>query len=442
MKKLFAILMAMLVLLSALAGCGAGETSEKTSETPAAAGTVAAANPETISGDITMWTGAWNEGLMEELMVGFNEIYPDIHVTFEYLAWDGMEDKMLTAMMAGSGADVVDMAIAWNVPYASAGCLVSLDDYIAQNGIDLNDFYPGALETAMSNGHCYGLPYRTENTALFINEKIFIECGIVDEAGNAKAPKTWDELISTSQTIYEKTNGQVYGFGMVGSNAGNLMSQLYSLFFSNNVSILNEDMTAAAFNTEAGVEAFKTWCSMYTDYEGVVPASTLENDNTSCRTLFAAEKVAMFASAAYDIDAILAENPDIQMGYALMPGMTEATYPGESLLGGWNIGISKNSKNPDAAFALIEYLTSTDVSVDFSNTFSARISAAQNEKYADESQTVFKEALNYGKALPGSAHQNEITEILYNEAQAVLTGSKDAATALADAEAEVNNILS
>ena len=127
MKKLFAILMAMLVLLSALAGCGAGETSEKTSETPAAAGTVAAADPETISGDITMWTGSWNEGLMEELMVGFNEIYPDIHVTFEYLAWDGMEDKMLTAMMAGSGADVVDMAIAWNVPYASAGCLVNLD---------------------------------------------------------------------------------------------------------------------------------------------------------------------------------------------------------------------------------------------------------------------------------------------------------------------------
>lgn len=443
MKKLFTILLAMLVLLSALTACGASKTPVTADSTaPKATPPVAAAAPETLSGDITMWTGSWNEGLMEELVVGFNEIYPDIHVSFEYLAWDGMEDKMLTAMMAGSGADVVDMAIAWNIPYASAGCLANLDDYIASTGIDLNDYYPDALDTAKKDGHCYGLPYRTENTALFINEKIFVECGIVDENGDAKAPKTWKELIETSQTIYEKTNGQVYGFGMVGSNTGNMMSQVCSLFFSNGVSILNEDMTAAAFNTEAGIEAFETWCSMYTDYEGVAPTSTLENDNTSCRTLFAAEKVAMFTSSAYDIDAILAENPDIQMRYALMPGMTEETYPGITLLGGWNVGISRNSKNPDAAFALISYLTSADVSVDFSNTFSARISAAENEKYADERFTVFKEALNYGKALPGSSHQNEITEILYNEAQAVLTGSKDAATALVDAEAEVNNVLS
>ena len=36
---------------------------------------------------------------------------------------------------------------------------------------------------------------------------------------------------------------------------------------------------------------------------------------------------------------------------------------------------------------------------------------------------------------------NQITDILYNEAQAVLSGSKDAETALSDAEESVNKAL-
>ena len=36
---------------------------------------------------------------------------------------------------------------------------------------------------------------------------------------------------------------------------------------------------------------------------------------------------------------------------------------------------------------------------------------------------------------------NAITDIIYNESQAVLAGMKDAATALADAEAQVNDLL-
>jgi len=36
---------------------------------------------------------------------------------------------------------------------------------------------------------------------------------------------------------------------------------------------------------------------------------------------------------------------------------------------------------------------------------------------------------------------NQITDIIYNEAQAVLSGSKDTETALTDAEKGVNDVL-
>ena len=89
----------------------------------------------------------------------------------------------------------------------------------------------------------------------------------------------------------------------------------------------------------------------------------------------------------------------------------------------------------------MSYLASPEVSVDFSSTFSSCKSAVSNEKYADESLKVFIEAINYGVPLPGSPHMNQITDILYNEAQAVLSGSKDAETALSDAEESVNKAL-
>ena len=54
---------------------------------------------------------------------------------------------------------------------------------------------------------------------------------------------------------------------------------------------------------------------------------------------------------------------------------------------------------------------------------------------------VFLEAINYGVPLPGSPHMNQITDIIYNEAQAVLSGSKDTETALTDAEKGVNDVL-
>jgi len=49
--------------------------------------------------------------------------------------------------------------------------------------------------------------------------------------------------------------------------------------------------------------------------------------------------------------------------------------------------------------------------------------------------------LQYGKPVPGNINMNAITTIMYNESQAVLAGTKDAETALKDAEAQTNDLL-
>lgn len=441
MKRRIAVLLAGCMVMTALAGCGSTGGEQKETETGSKENKEvteksqdigeSSGAEDTISGEITMWTGTWNDGLMDTLLEGFYEKYPDVKVKFEYLPWDGMEDKYLSALQAGAGPDVLDMAIAWTIPYASMGKLQKLDEYIEKNQIDVSDYYEGAVETLYKDGSYYALPYRSETMCLFYNKDLFEAAGLDPES----PPATWEEL---REDAVKLTSEDVYGFGQCGSNAGNTTAQFYSMMFSKGVSLLNEDMTAAAFNTQDGVDAFTFWSNLYLK-DNVVPKSVLENDNTTNRNLFAEGKLAMFVSGSYDIDPIMEANPDMNMGFALCPGFEGKTSAAQ--LGGWNLGMSDTCKNPDAAFALMSYLASPEVSVDFSSTFSSCKSAVDNEKYADEKLKVFIEAINYGVPLPGSPYMNQITDILYNEAQAVLSGSKDAETALADAEASVNKAL-
>lgn len=435
MKKKIALLLTGIMALIMLGACGAAEkeSSEGNTESVQKEETKKADSEAQgdVSGEITVWTGSWNDGLMDDIMKDFYVQYPDVKVTFEYLPWDGMEDKYLSALQAGAGPDVLDMAIAWTIPYASMGKLQKLDEYIEKYQVDMSEYYECALETLTIDGSYYALPYRSETMCLFYNKDLFEKAGLDPEA----PPATWEELRDYAIKL---TAGDVFGFGLCGSNAGNTTAQIYSMMFSKGVSLLNEDMTEASFNTEEGKEAFSFWSDLFLK-DGAVTKSVLENDNTTNRNLFAEEKLGMFVSGSYDIDPILEANPDINMGFALCPAFEGGAN--SALLGGWNLGMSDTCKNPDAAFALMSYLASPEISVDFSSTFSSCKSAAEDEKYSDENLKVFLEAINYGVPLPGSPHMNQITDIIYNEAQAVLSGGKDAGTALADAEKSVNDAL-
>lgn len=416
MKKLISLVLAMLMLL------GAG---------------VCLAEDASISADLTMWTGTWNDGKMEKMLAEFQKIYPNINVSFEYNPWDGMEDKYLAAMMSGSMPDIVDMAIAWCIPYAQMGYLIPLDELAEKHGVDLEaTYYQGSLETGLTGGRHYCLPYRTEVMTILYNKDIFAAAGLDPEKG----PTTWAEVVEYGKAITALGDG-IYGFGLCGYGTGNTTAQVYTMMFSNGVELLNEDHTAAAFNTPEGVEALEFWANMHLK-EGIVPTSCLENDNTTNRNLFAEGKLGMYMSASYDLEAIYAANPDIKMGFTTVPVFSDK-YPAKAQAGGWDIGLTTkcDENERDAAFLFISWLTNAENAVIFSDTLSANRGSASDPAYTGGDLKPFVDALEFGKPVPGNLNMNAITGIIYNEAQAVLAQMKDAATALADAEAQVNELL-
>lgn len=430
LKKVLSLVLAAIMIAAVFSACGQGNANDGTSAAPGTETTGAGSGGSSQNPvELTIWTGSWNESVLTPLIQKFEGENPGIKVKAEYLAWDGMEDKLTIALQQDNGPDIVDMAIAWTSSFVGMNKLAKLDEYIQKNNMDMSDFYEGALKTATYNNSYYALPYRTETIGLFYNKKLFQEAGLDPE----KAPSTWQELAEYAKAL---TKGDVAGFGMCGKEAGNVTTQIYSIIMANGGKILSDDLSKAAFDSPEAVEAFKFWTDLYTK-DKAVPSSVLENDNTTNRNLFAQEKVAMYMSGNYDIDPILEANPNISMGFAIVPKMkTNATQ-----LGGWNIGMTTTCKDKEAGFKLCQFLSSTENSPIFSNTFSARKSATSDPKYSDPNLKAFMEANNYGQPIPGSPKMSQITNILYNAAQAVLIGDKTAEQAIKDAAEEANGIL-
>ncbi|NIA12997.1 MAG: extracellular solute-binding protein [Nitrospiraceae bacterium] len=104
--------------------------------------------------------------------------------------------------------------------FIDQGFLLPLDDYVPPE--TLNTLVPDSIRKGLKrDGHIYGaVPVTGYNgLGLLYRRDVFLDEGIVDENGNAKPPRTWDELFECAkQLTYTRADGKPQ-FGM-GLNVG------------------------------------------------------------------------------------------------------------------------------------------------------------------------------------------------------------------------------
>ena len=169
-------------------------------------------------------------------------------------------NALLNATVAGNGPDVVVSTGSWNpVNYALRGAaeaLTQFDDYEEV----LADFYPSAYTAfQFDDGDgmgLYALPETQLCSILFYRSDILAEYGL-------EVPRTWDDLIAMLPTI----QGANLSVGIPYPDIVNPdLSTLYAMIYQLGGSIYNGDATETTINSEAGVQAFKTYTSLYNDY--------------------------------------------------------------------------------------------------------------------------------------------------------------------------------
>ena len=164
MKKLLALLLALLMLLS-LAGCGKQAQEDE----------------ESAVIELTLWTfpaGDWGDpAAVETLLTQFNSVYPDIHVTVQCLDEATGDDKLSTAVDGGVSPDILlaqpDRLIkAWG----AEGMLADLSDM--WDDADKQEVNAACQSVCFTrDGKCYAYPFAMNVQCMAINYDAFVTAG-------------------------------------------------------------------------------------------------------------------------------------------------------------------------------------------------------------------------------------------------------------------------
>jgi multiple sugar transport system substrate-binding protein len=381
-----------------------------------------------FAGDILWWTPNWGEPRARELAAKFEAANPDIKVNLEITVSDGLPARIQTALVSGSPPDLIEAQHGWVAPYAQAGLVLPLDDVLQ----DKDDYIPAALDYDMWDGKLWGIPYRIETHGVIYNRGKFKDAGLDPD----KPPQTWTELVDAAKKL---TSGEQFGFAITGGGEfGNTVFRSLPFIWMNGGSIISEDMTTATVNAPEAVEAVKFYTDMLVEHH-VSPPSTLQNDGTANRRLFIAGTVAMYQSGQFDIGSIRKENADIDIGVMMIPhpeGKETA-----AIIGGWSFIIPKDAKNPEDTKKFVQFLAESDNMGFFTDTFPARVSAMELERFKDPILANFKAMLPFGRRVPPHKNWIPITQAYFDGVQRILVGDQNAQEAMDQAKEEIQALL-
>lgn len=200
------VVLSAILAISMLAGCSGGGSSSTASASGSASAPSSKTNTENVT--IRFWDGNWNEETFKKIQELWTKEHPNITIEAEFLVDNGMSDKYMLALQNGTAPDVVACALDWTTTFGNAGLLAPLDEFIEKDGVDINQYVPGAIAASTVDGKLCALPFRSETYTLYYNKDILAA------AGYDKAPETWDEVKEIAAAC---TSGDVAGYGLCGA---------------------------------------------------------------------------------------------------------------------------------------------------------------------------------------------------------------------------------
>jgi multiple sugar transport system substrate-binding protein len=294
------------------------------------------------TGPVTITFASWvNESpMMTTLRDQFQELHPNITVDFQGVPAEEMTDRLTTQIAGGNPPDTAFVDQSAVVDFASRNALLDLGPYVEKSVAVKRDDYVGAfLEAVLWDDKMYGLPYDGETTGLFYRKDLF------EAAGIAAPPKTWEELEAAAKAL---TTEDKYGYIMFAPEAAYYW---YPYLWQNGGELLSEDGKTILFNSDAGKEA----AEFYVGLAQYSPPDFLNSNSYDGRVAFATGQVGMYVAGAWFASVMQAEYPEINdlWGAAPLPQKKRCatTIAGDALV------IPAQSKNPDAAWKWIEFLS-------------------------------------------------------------------------------------
>lgn len=425
-------LLATSVLTTALVvtGCGSGSADKaapmpappsSTSATATSASGQPARDPNT---DLVIWTDAQRAPVLQKFATDFAATN-GISVSVQPVSTD-LQSAYVTATNAGKGPDIVVGATDWLGNLVQNGTVAPLPMTPAAKAA----FEPTALQAVTYNGQTYGVPYATENLALFTNT-----------AEAPAAPATFEEMVQNGQAAVQAKKasdplalqvglkGDPYTLNPLARSAG---GHLFAPKADG-----TDDLSKPAVDSPEFI-AFAKLLSKYGEKGDGVLKRSIDADNST--SLFTAGKVPYLVSGPWALSQI--KQAGIKYAISPVPGFA-GMGPAQPFLGVQAFYVSAKAKNaPIAQEFTLNYLTRKDVEEALfqAEPRSPALTAAYDDvAKTDPDVAAFHAAGEHGVVLPQVPSMSAIWGPL-GTAEAAVVGGADPVTTMAGAAAQIKKV--
>jgi multiple sugar transport system substrate-binding protein len=337
-------------------GCGSSSSTSTSSSTPSAAST--SHTPVTLT-VWHVWTAPSEIKAFKTALSGFKTQYP--WITLKVVGFPDsttFDQQVIKAVQAGGGPDVMISFLPDFVgQYAHDGILLDLNPYLQRDHLSTGTFAPGSLTYTQFEGKRVALPVLSDAYGLYYNKMMLAQAGITGP------PKTMSELMTDAQKLTVRNpDGSIKIAGFVP-----LIQQEIA-----GVDDLSRPWGGQYFDakgnpqlaTDPAWAAGMTWQKQLVDWYGykniIKFSSTYTPQEFNASNSFETGKVAMVFDGEWR--TALIKNDGSKVDYGTAPFPVADDHPelyGSGRVSGTITGIPKTSKNPDAAWDLVKFM-STD----------------------------------------------------------------------------------
>ncbi len=307
---------------------------------------------------VVSWPALSHFQKAEELIEEFTE-ETGIEVEIDALQYLKLRDRQLLEMSKGNGEyDVVSWVVMWKGEYVSKGLLTPLSQFFTSGTLvdpryDIDDIADAYLQNGGvvggkkgympgKSGALYGVPFGAETSILAYRKYILDEHGI-------EPPKTYDELRSALKKLNDAGVPALTSRG----KTGHQVTAAWLFHLAPLGGKIFDDQWNPVINSPEAVEAAQVLREIAQTGPKGIPTFGFGEAAAAFLQGEAAMHLDTLKIAAMSRDPKLSKI-DGKVGYALHPTGTRCG----SETGGFALGIPANSKNKEAAFLFIQYMTS------------------------------------------------------------------------------------
>ncbi|HNY11922.1 MAG TPA: extracellular solute-binding protein [Candidatus Wallbacteria bacterium] len=383
--------------------------------------------------EITVWAMGSEGKLIRAMADEFEKLNPEISVVTQAIPWNGAHEKLITSVIGNIPPDISQMGTTWMSEFHSMNALERLDGYIAPKGSQGPlPFFEGSLASIKFPDGIYGLPWYVDTRVVFYRKDI------IKEAGYETFPATWDEMFIMLKKIMElKKSRNETGYAINLPAGGGL--DFLPFLFSAGSELLDKDMKISAIRSKESAAAFEFYKKIFTN--GLAPLETAKD--VDIFNAFDTGFYPIFISGPWMISEIDRSKPNLNGKWATakFPSNRSST----SFIGGCNLVIFKESRNKQAAYKFLEFMSSAENQAKWYKI--SKDLPANPAAWADESiksnihLNTFYEQLKSVKAPPGVAEWEQILSFISEVIEKAVYEKKTVDESLLELESKINDVM-